>query len=286
MTKIIYGTANFNSDYGILKSRHVLDRGLNKFLLNNHINTLDTALIYKYNNKNLNLIRKKNWKIISKLKLPETNKSKFLSNLENNIRTNLNYLKKKNYETMLFHNVDDLKTIEGKELLSILKDLKNKKLIKNIGVSIYDRNEINISLMYFKPEVIQFPFNLINKKNFDKSFIDYLKKIGIKAQVRSIFFQGLLLKNFFYIKKQKINNNIKKALKFIDNLSKKKKITKIELAIDYIRSVNPDGIVVGVDNIQQFKIITELFKRNFKTKNIKGLPKFDNIDTRANILLR
>ena len=59
MTKIIYGTANFNSDYGILKSRHVLDRGLNKFLLNNHINTLDTALIYKYNNKNLNLIRKK-----------------------------------------------------------------------------------------------------------------------------------------------------------------------------------------------------------------------------------
>ena len=51
MTKIIYGTANFNSDYGILKSRHVLDRGLNKFLLNNHINTLDTALIYKYNNK-------------------------------------------------------------------------------------------------------------------------------------------------------------------------------------------------------------------------------------------
>ena len=83
--------------------------------------------------------------------------------MENNIRTNLNYLKKKNYETMLFHNVDDLKTIEGKELLSILKDLKNKKLIKNIGVSIYDRNEINISLMYFKPE-IQFPFNPINKK--------------------------------------------------------------------------------------------------------------------------
>ena len=54
---------------------------------------------------------------------------------------------------MLFHNVDDLKTIEGKNV-SILKDLKNKKLIKNIGVSIYDRNEINISLMYFKLEVI------------------------------------------------------------------------------------------------------------------------------------
>ena len=104
---------------------------------------------------------------------------------------------------MLFHNVDDLKTIEGKELLSILKDLKNKKLIKNIGVSIYDRNEINISLMYFKPEVIQFPFNLINKKKNDKSFIDYLKKIGIKAQVRSIFFQGLFVKKFFLYKKTK-----------------------------------------------------------------------------------
>ena len=98
---------------------------------------------------------------------------------------------------MLFHNVNDLKTNEGKELLSILKDLKNKKLIKNIGTSIYDRNEINISLKHFKPEVIQFPFNPINKKNFDKSFVNYLKKIGIKSQIRSIFFQGLLLKNIF-----------------------------------------------------------------------------------------
>ena len=48
-----------------------------------------------------------------------------------------------------------------------------------------------------------------------------------------------------------------------------KKITKIELAIDYIRSVNPDGIVVGVDNIQQFKIITELLKEILRLKILK-----------------
>lgn len=286
MTKIIYGTANFNSDYGILRSQHFSDIGLNKFLLNNHIDTLDTALAYKYDLKNLSLVRKKNLKIISKLRLPKFNKLKFLNNLEKNIRINLKYLKKKNYETMLFHNVNDLKTNEGKELLSILKDLKNKKLIKNIGTSIYDRNEINISLKYFKPEVIQFPLNPINKKNFDKSFVNYLKKIGIKSQIRSVFFQGLLLKNIFYIKKQRINKNIIKALLFIDNLSKKKKLTKLELTIDYVRSVNPDSIVVGVDNIQQFKIITELFKRNIEAKKINSLRKFDNIDTRANILFK
>lgn len=286
MTKIIYGTANFNSDYGILRSQHFSDIGLNKFLLNNHIDTLDTALAYKYDLKNLSLVRKKNLKIISKLRLPKFNKLKFLNNLEKNIRINLKYLKKKNYETMLFHNVNDLKTNEGKELLSVLKDLKNKKLIKNIGTSIYDRNEINISLKYFKPEVIQFPLNPINKKNFDKSFVNYLKKIGIKSQIRSVFFQGLLLKNIFYIKKQRINKNIIKALLFIDNLSKKKKLTKLELTIDYVRSVNPDSIVVGVDNIQQFKIITELFKRNIEAKKINSLRKFDNIDTRASILYK
>jgi len=187
---------------------------------------------------------------------------------------------------MLFHNVNNLKTNEGKELLSVLKDLKNKKLIKNIGISIYGKDELNISLKYFKPEVVQFPLNPINKKNFDKSFVNYLKKIDIKSQVRSIFFQGLLLKNIFYIKKQKINKNIKKALLSIHNLSKKKKLTKLELAIDYVRSVNPDSIVVGVDNIQQFMNINELFKRNIEAKKINGLRKFDNIDTRANILLK
>jgi len=286
MIKIIYGTANFNSDYGILRSQHIPDTRLNEFLLNNHIDTLDTALAYKYDLKNLSLVRKKNLKIISKIRLPKFNKLKFLNNLEKNIRINLKYLKKKNYETMLFHNVNNLKTNEGKELLSVLKDLKNKKLIKNIGISIYGKDELNISLKYFKPEVVQFPLNPINKKNFDKSFVNYLKKIDIKSQVRSIFFQGLLLKNIFYIKKQKINKNIKKALLSIHNLSKKKKLTKLELAIDYVRSVNPDSIVVGVDNIQQFMNINELFKRNIEAKKINGLRKFDNIDTRANILLK
>jgi len=286
MIKIIYGTANFNSDYGILRSQHIPDTRLNEFLLNNHIDTLDTALAYKYDLKNLSLVRKKNLKIISKIRLPKFNKLKFLNNLEKNIRINLKYLKKKNYETMLFHNVNNLKTNEGKELLSVLKDLKNKKLIKNIGISIYGKDELNISLKYFKPEVVQFPLNPINKKNFDKSFVNYLKKIDIKSQVRSIFFQGLLLKNIFYIKKQRINKNIKKALLSIHNLSKKKKLTKLELAIDYVRSVNPDSIVVGVDNIQQFMNINELFKRNIEAKKINGLRKFDNIDTRANILLK
>jgi len=286
MIKIIYGTANFNSDYGILRSQHIPDTRLNEFLLNNHIDTLDTALAYKYDLKNLSLVRKKNLKIISKIRLPKFNKLKFLNNLEKNIRINLKYLKKKNYETMLFHNVNNLKTNEGKELLSVLKDLKNKKLIKNIGISIYGKDELNISLKYFKPEVVQFPLNPINKKNFDKSFVNYLKKIDIKSQVRSIFFQGLLLKKIFYIKKQKNNKNIKKALLSIHNLSKKKKLTKLELAIDYVRSVNPDSIVVGVDNIQQFMNINELFKRNIEAKKINGLRKFDNIDTRANILLK
>lgn len=286
MTKIIYGTANFNLDYGVLRSQHISDTRLNEFLLNNHIDTLDTALVYKYDLKNLSLVRKKNLKIISKIKLPKFNKLKFLNNLEKNIRINLKYLKKKNYETMLFHNMNDLKTNEGKELLSALKDLKNKKLIKNIGISIYDKDELNISLKYFKPEVVQFPLNPINKKNFDKSFVNYLKKIDIKSQVRSIFFQGLLLKNIFYIKKQRINKNVKKALVSIHNLSKKKKLTKLELAIDYVRSVNPDSVVVGADNIQQFKNINELFKRNIEAKKINGLRKFDNIDTRADILFK
>ena len=285
MTKLIYGTANFNSSYGVLESKHFSDIRLNKYFLDNNINTLDTSLVYKYNFNNISLVRKKNLKIISKIKLPKSNKLKFINDLEKNIKLNLKYLRKNNYETMLFHNVFDLKTIEGKQMLNVLKDLKFKKLIKNIGVSIYDRNEMNIVLKNFKPEIVQFPLNLLNKKKFDKSFIIYLKKMGIKSQIRSIFFQGLLLKNIFYIKKQRIRNNIKTALVYIDNLSKKNNLAKIELTINYIRSVNPDSIVVGSDNIQQFKIINELFKRSVKIKKIKGLLKFNNIDTRSKILL-
>ena len=72
---------------------------------------------------------------------------------------------------------------------------KKNKVIKKIGISVYNKNELNEILKVFTPEIIQFPLNVFNQSFNDKKYLQSLKHKGIELHARSIFLQGLLLKN-------------------------------------------------------------------------------------------
>ena len=68
--KIILGTANFNTNYGVLKNK-MQKKDLIEILKiceKNGIKKIDTALGYKDFSKILN-IKKKNWEIFTKVKI-------------------------------------------------------------------------------------------------------------------------------------------------------------------------------------------------------------------------
>ena len=81
---------------------------------------------------------------------------------------------------MLLHDVSDLDKDNGKKLLKKLFEIKKQKIIKNIGVSIYKKEEIIKVLKKFKPHTIQLPYNVLNLNEFDDNFIKSLKKKNIK----------------------------------------------------------------------------------------------------------
>ena len=78
--------------------------------------------------------------------------------------------------------------------------------INKIGVSIYDPDEIYYIKKKFKPDIIQIPFNIIDRRIISKRRLKFFK--NIKIQVRSIFLQGLLLMNYDQRKKSNFSINI------------------------------------------------------------------------------
>ena len=63
----------------------------------------------------------------------------------------------------------------------------------NIGYSLYEDKNLISMVKNFKPDVIQFPLNILNTRFTSKKNINFLKQNNIRLQVRSIFLQGILL---------------------------------------------------------------------------------------------
>ena len=262
--KIVIGTANFFKKYGFNNSslkKYEIKKIIN-FCKKNNLRFIDTAFDYE-----LKKIDLKNFKVITKIKLPKKKVINFIENLENKSRKELKKLNSKSFYSILIHNLKDLNTIYGNKYLNTLKDLKKKGIVKKIGVSIYNESELIQTLKFFRPEIIQFPLNIFNQNILSNKMKNYVKKKKILLQARSIFLQGfLLLKNSnnlgFSLKKQLIKNH----KKFVDYCYKKG-ISQLELCVNFIKSQKYiDLVTFGIENETQIKDFINLTKKKNKVE--------------------
>ena len=148
LDKIILGTAQFGMKYGItnrgkIKSSEIFR--ILSFLKRKKINFLDTANAYKSSEREIGkyfLKRKGKFNIITKYSL-KNNKS--LSGQFQKTFSSLGYLP----HTIMAHSCKDyLNPLFHKQI----KKIKDKHYIKNLGVSIYNVEELNKILNYKKPD--------------------------------------------------------------------------------------------------------------------------------------
>ena len=178
MSKIVIGTANFYQKYGF-DNQKISNQNLNlisKFAKKKNIKILDTALNYNISKNVTKKFNFSNFKIITKIKLPQNNENQFLKNIKKKLNLNLKLLKVKNYEYILLHNPTDLKSKYGKNLIELIKYFKKKKITNKIGVSIYDPKELNLVFKNFKPDLIQVPINIFDHRFIDSKYYNLLKK--------------------------------------------------------------------------------------------------------------
>ena len=83
-------------------------------------------------------------------------------------------------------------TKKGTKIFETLKEAK-KKIIKKYGYSIYSFSNLKKICNKVKPDIIQCPYNILDRRLTEKNNLNFLKKNSIEVHVRSVFLQGLLL---------------------------------------------------------------------------------------------
>ena len=267
--KIALGTANFGQKYGLAGKIIKSDKKIKKiiqFANNSKIKLIDTSNNYGSSETLLGNNNLKNFKIITKLKI--SNDEKKSNNLENivfnKVEESLLKLNIKKLYAILLHESNDLKSNKRHKLIKVLKKLKKRNLVSKIGISIYNPKELNFIWPFWKPDIVQCPFNILDRRLYESGWLKKLKKNKTEIHVRSIFLQGLLLKNEKSMprKFKKWKNIFKKW----NNYCKKENISKVQGCVNFIKSFKKISfVIIGFEDIKQVKNIISYFKNDRKS---------------------
>jgi len=259
--KFILGTAQFGSDYGISNVSGKIDninlKKIINFLHLNKIRCLDIAPVYGNAEERIGKYNLGSWMVISKYKHVLSKNQK--CSLKSEVIKTVKNLSIPQLHGLLFHDVNDLLGTDGLELYEQSIELKEKKIINKIGVSIYDDEKLDELLNKYKMDIIQCPINIIDQRLLKSKTLVYLKKLDIEIHARSVFLQGLLLASS---RIDKIKNNKLKLLhnnwcKWLKNY----KTNPIDACISFVLGVKEvDKIIFGIDNFEQLNEILRFQK--------------------------
>ena len=252
------GTASFGNNYGILNQNGLNDvdqiREIIKCCSKNNI-TLDSSPNYGSSLKLINSLSKDTEiKVNTKITIAKTSLLEFQRILEKHLIS----LKNCAVDTLYFHEPKASHHFQFRKYLQSAYEISKNFGIQNIGLSIYEKSDINpnntdLNLI----NCIQIPFNILDNTNLIKQ-TNY-KDITFVA--RSIYLQGLLTTSGINLLSNSPNKNDKKNAFLIRNLANKFN-TKIEIlsiaAVLMFKEI--DKIILGVNSLDQFKEVLNFYK--------------------------
>ena len=270
LNRFSLGSAQFGMDYGINnylgKTKFKEIKKIINFSQKIGIRSIDTAIAYGDAEKTLGKIGMKNFKVTSKLPYISENK---LNDLEKIVKKSLKNLNIKKLNCLLIHSTKNLNN-NTKAIFQKMKILKSKGLVTKIGISFTSTKNLYKILNRFNIDVIQLPYNIVDRRIHSKKVIELLKTKKIELQTRSIFLQGLLFKKYSNIPFN-IRKRSKHLLKMKSFLSRTKK-NKLSKMLNFVYNNNlPENFIIGVDNFKQILEISKVKKENYS--------KFDDLST-------
>lgn len=258
--KLAIGTANFNNRYGqkkILLNKEKVFEILSS-ALKLKIKYLDTAFNY---GDSLALLSKFNlnyFKVSSKFKIKKKNINFYIKDIEKKI----DLLKINQFQDIMIHNFYELNRNDLIEVLPLLRMIKKRNFAKKIGISVYDPEELKKTWDIWRPDSVQLPLNILDRRFLKSGWIRKLHLNKIQVHARSIFLQGILVDDNFLSRDERltdINYSFSKWTK-VNNISKYK------ACINFIKNIKEvDRIIFGVENHIQ---LCE-FNENFLSKDTK-----------------
>ena len=260
--KLVIGSAQLGMNYGLFDNKKTSRKEfkkIEKLVLKSKINFIDTAVSYGHSENIIGNSKLKNLHIITKIKIPNKKNIHIKKWVVEEISKSLIKLKINRIYGVLIHDYRDLLGKYGKNYLLSLQELKRKKIIKKIGISVYDSQEIQKIWKFWKPDLIQVPFNPLDNRILDTGWVDILKKFKVKIFVRSIFLQGLLINEN---SSSRINKNYEILLNKFRNWCYKNNVSLLKACLHFVKQFKKiDYLVVGFNNYNQLKEIIDVFKK-------------------------
>lgn len=261
--KIIIGSANFNQKYGkdSVKIKNLEIKKILNFSKKNKIYQIDTAESY--------LNKGSAFKNISKIykfstKVTPSNDWLSLEFCQKKLDDHFKNLNTNKIDTLFFHDIKILYSRNGIKIFNNLEKLK-KKYFNKIGVSIYDTDCLNYITQNYNFDIVQCPYNILNKSFLTTGWFEKLKKKDIEIHIRSIFLQGLLVNKSIYKKKyfKKWKKKIYDWFVYLNN----NHISPIDYCMSDLLYLDFDKVIIGINNYQNLKEILN-FKKIDKNKFI------------------
>lgn len=270
--KFGYSYGNFNNNKKInLKELYAIIKIAEKY----GINFIDTSQDYKNSENVIGDLNIKNFNFITKIpKISNTNQ-KPKDYIRLTLEKSLQKLKTNKLYGLLFRSPGCLIKEPYLSFWHEAKNLKKENLVKKVGITIYNPEELDIVYEKLKPDIVQFPYNIFDQRLKKTGWIDALYDNNVELHARSIFLQGLLL-----IEKSRLPDKFSDFYldwNYYHTWLKKTNISALEACLNFVIAEKKiSKIVLGVDTSQQLLEII-----NVKFKNIMFFTWKKNIDERV-----
>jgi aryl-alcohol dehydrogenase-like predicted oxidoreductase len=157
------------------------------------IDTLDTAIAYGDSEACLGEAGVRRFRLVTKLpSLPDAC-SDAETWVHEQFAASLDRLDVGSVYGLLLHRSEQLLAANGKKLYRALQDLKAAGKVEKVGVSIYAPGELEAICKLYPIDLVQAPFNLVDRRLDTSGWLRRLKDDGVEVHTRSAFLQGLLL---------------------------------------------------------------------------------------------
>jgi aryl-alcohol dehydrogenase-like predicted oxidoreductase len=164
---------------------------------------------------------------------------------------------------LLLHHADNLLISGGDKLQAAMTRIKEDGLVEKIGVSVYNSEQVDAVLKKFKPDLIQLPFSVLDQRMLASGHLQRLKDAEVEIHVRSVFLQGLLLMPLSSI--PAFFEPVRPLLVRWHAAAQEQGCTPTQAALAFVRNLPCiDTVLVGLDNLAQFKSCINDFKMDIK----------------------
>lgn len=196
-SRLALGTVQFGLAYGIANREGQVPAAEAARILacarEHGLDTLDTAAAYGESERRLGEIGVDEWRVVSKLPPLPPDCQDVQAWVERSARASLERLRIPLLHGLLVHRPADLASDRGVELFSALQRLQRAGLVCRIGASVYAPEELEMLLQRFALDLVQAPFNIVDRRFETSGWLRRLKAEGTEVHTRSVFLQGLLL---------------------------------------------------------------------------------------------